>query len=1164
MQRETAIGEKLRSFLSSLREKLELGERRISISGLWGAARAFVLTALQRQLDVPLLVICSTTPEAQTLADDLRFFQRVLPASSGVVLFPAWEVLPYEALSPSVEIVAQRIDTLHRLLYGERLTVVTTVAAGMQRLIPRRVLDRATELIGVGEAIGRDRVVQRLIEGGYRLVDMVEGRGEYSVRGGILDFWGPATEQPVRVEFFGDEIESIRLFDYQTQRSLKLVEEALILPSREALLTPEAIACFRKQVGSAGTELFQQLSLAQAFPGMEHCLGYLYPRLDSLFDYLAQDTLVVLDEYAYLKERAGEWEAQVAREYGRVQPAPYPPPADNYLSPDQLERKFRQYRTIQLDSLKVKPTGSHVARLELRSRSTTALRFTLQGRREEGGYMARLAEEIKGWQRGGEHVWLVCHNPGQAQRLQEILGEYELGSRVVEPGSVEPQSLLSSAVPLIWVGRLSTGFYLPDLGLRVITEAEIFGEAKKAKPRPHYKSSRFLSTLSDLKVDDYVVHVDHGIGLYRGLKKLPVDHCQRDFMLLEYAEGDKLYLPLERLHLVQKYMGGGEEQLRLNKLGTQEWARLKKRVKAGIKEMAEELIQLYASRQVVSGHAFSADTNWQREFEAGFEYEETPDQLRAIEEVKRDMEADRPMDRLICGDVGYGKTEVALRGAFKAVMEGKQVALLVPTTVLAQQHFNTFCQRLAPFPIRVEMLSRFKSPKERAEVVAGLRQGTVDIVIGTHRLLQRDICFKDLGLVIIDEEQHFGVAHKEKLKSLRRQVDVLTLTATPIPRTLHMALMGMRDMSIIDTPPEDRLDIHTEVLPFDNQVIREAILREMARGGQVFFVHNWVESIERRTEALRRLVPEARIALAHGQMRERVLEEVMLRFVDREYDVLVCTSIIESGLDISTANTIIIERADCFGLAQLYQLRGRVGRSEHRAYAYLLIPPGRPLSDTAHKRLQAIKELSQLGAGFRLAAHDLEIRGAGNILGRQQHGHIASVGFELYCQLVEEAISELRGQPKPERIEPQIELGIEARIPEDYIPDTNQRLNFYQKIAQAEHKQQLEAHRQEIEDRYGRLPPPVSRLLQVMDLRLLCQQLCITRIRRQGEQVRLDFSPSTPISPERVVSLIEKEKSRARLTPDNSLIFTLNPVTEDEICPRLKQLLEPLIAGSDV
>ncbi len=1164
----------LEEFLSPVMEKFELGERRISLSGLWGPARAFVLAAIQAQLAGPLLVISSSTPEAEALACDLEFFCGMLhdkksSGSPAVSFFPAWEILPYESISPSAEITAQRINTLHRLFYGEQLIVVTTIAAVMQRLMPKAALDQITDLVGVGETINRDQLLSRLIQGGYQLADMVENRGEYSLRGGILDFFGPANEYPVRVEFFGDEIESIRYFDYESQRSIEFIEEALILPSREVLLTSENISRLKKRLENSKPdpcgryqELLQQLSLSKPFPGIENYLCYICPETDSMFDYLSQDTLLVLDEYTYLEQRAEEWEAQINTEYeqagAKLYPSP-PPPESAYMSFKKLHQKFQPHNIIQLDSLKLKSSGAHITKLEMEAKSGSALRITLQAKQGEQGYLARLADELKGWQQQGGHIWLVCHNLGQAERLQEILMEYEIATRIIDPAATEQQVPQSAAVTSIWVGKLSAGFYLPSLKLRIITEVEIFGESKKLKPRSHYKSTRFLSSLSDLKVDDYVIHVDHGIGLYRGLSKLEVDDRIRDFMLLEYADGDKLYLPLDRLHLAQKYMGGGD-QLQLNKLGAQNWGKLKKRVKASIMEMAQELLKLYASRQLVDGHAFTADNNWQREFEAGFEYEETTDQLRAIEDVKRDMEAQRPMDRLICGDVGYGKTEVALRAAFKAVIGGKQVAVLVPTTVLAQQHYQTFSQRLAAFPVKVEMLSRFKSAKERAQTVAGLEQGSVDIVIGTHRLLQKDITFNELGLVVIDEEQHFGVAHKEKLKELRNKVDVITLTATPIPRTLHMALLGTRDMSIIDTPPEDRLDIHTEVLAFDEQVIREAIQREMARGGQVFFVHNWVESIERQAELLRRLVPEARFVVGHGQMRERVLEEVMLRFMQRDYDVLVCTTIIESGLDVSNANTIIIDRADRFGLAQLYQLRGRVGRSHHRAYAYLLIPPGKTLSDTAHKRLQAIKELSQLGAGFRLAAHDLEIRGAGNILGSEQHGQIASVGFDLYCQLMEEAVNELKGQPQPERIEPQIELGLHTRIPEDYLPDINQRLNMYQKLAQATEASQLELYRREMQDRYGRLPQSVELLLQVMGLRLYAQALYITKIQRQGNQVRLNFSPSTPLSVDKVIGLAQGKHSRIKLIQENNLLFKLKSVEEAEICPQLEQLLEPLVA----
>ncbi|RLA95851.1 MAG: transcription-repair coupling factor, partial [Deltaproteobacteria bacterium] len=706
------------------------------------------------------------------------------------------------------------------------------------------------------------------------------------------------------------------------------------------------------------------------------------------------------------------------------------------------------------------------------------------------------------------------------------------------------------------VGELSGGFILPEEGLVFISEEEVFGEkGRVAKaPRP---SAPPLSSFEDLEVGDYLVHVDYGIGLYRGLSRIEFEGEKKEFLLIEYEGGDRLYVPIERLDLVHKYFGPREEPPRLDRLGSASWRRAKRRAKRAAEEIARELIEIYAARKAFEGFAFSPRDAYYQEFEATFPYEETPDQWQAIEDVMRDMESPRPMDRLICGDVGFGKTEVAIRAAFKAVMDGKQVALLVPTTVLAQQHYQTFSARFQGYPIVVEMLSRFRSPRRQKEILEGLREGKVDVVIGTHRLLQKDVRFRDLGLLIIDEEQRFGVAHKERLKELKKTVDCLTLTATPIPRTLQMSLVGIREMSLISTPPPARQTISTRVLPFDPRIVREAIIKEVRRGGQVFFVHNRVKEIQEVARRLQELVPEVRIGIAHGQMRERELERVMLRFVRGEIDLLVCTSIIESGLDIPNANTIIINRADRFGLADLYQLRGRVGRSAKKAYAYLLVPPRKELTASSAKRLRAIQELSELGSGFRLALRDLEIRGAGNLLGHRQSGHIAEVGLELYNALLEEAIRELKGEEVPKKPTPEIHIPIEAYIPEEYVEEEAQRLGLYKRLSLVEGEEELEELKEEIRDRFGPPPAEVRNLFEVIELKIWLQRYRVQRLEMKAGELRLLLSDGR-VAPERLVRAVEESKGKARLTPSGELILEVGGMGWRESIEEAKTFLQRL------
>jgi transcription-repair coupling factor (superfamily II helicase) len=970
--------------------------------------------------------------------------------------------------------VAERAWACHGLLRGEPLTVVTTPAALTSPLAPPEEFRRLTFTVNVGAELDREGLLERLEAAGYERVETVVEVGQWSLRGGIVDVFSPVRERPARVEFFGDEIESIRLFDPTSQRSLEGLESLAVLPLSE-----------------------RERSEA------------------TLLTYLGAEAPVILDDPALLEH-----------------------PRDDSPSMIPLGELLAGRQRVELGLLPVAAPDPLGGRFTLETRSVGSFR----------GQFRQLAAELGTWLREGFRVRLIVQDEAQARRLRQILLEHGLeASEGASLGGPEGLGVL--------VGDCAQGFGIPALGLILLSEEELFGTRRRTLRQPRFQRGAAITAFTDLEVGDLVVHEEHGIGRYLGLKTLPVDDRQGDFLLLEYAEGSRLYLPVERLGVISKYLGGDAAAARLDRLGGASWQRVKESVRAALREMAEELLRLYAARSVLDGHFFGADAPWQREFEAAFRFEETPDQLHAIEEVKADMEKPRPMDRVVAGDVGYGKTEVALRAAFKAATDGKQVALLAPTTILAQQHWTTFTERFAPFPLRVELLSRFRSPKEQKAVVAGLRQGTVDVVIGTHRLLSRDVAFRDLGLLIVDEEHRFGVAHKERIKQLKKSVDVLTLTATPIPRTLYMSLSGIRDLSVIETPPPARLPIETVVAPFSRALIQEALGRELARGGQVFFVHNRVQSLPSMTAFIQRLVPRARVLMAHGQMRERDLEDVMLRFVGGQADVLVSTAIVESGLDIPASNTIILNRADRFGLAQLYQLRGRVGRERQQAYAYLLIPADGRIDQTAQKRLTVIQELTELGSGFKLALRDLEIRGAGNLLGAQQHGHIAAVGFDLYSKLLAEAVRELTGETVEEAPEPLVTVEVEALLPEGYVHDVGQRLALYKRLAGMARAEEVAETRAELRDRFGPLPPPVVHLLEVVELRTMARALGIERLEAVGGKAVVTFAPSTEVSPERLVRAISAAAGRLRLRKE----FVLEASIPRGPWPAVRQALSELL-----
>lgn len=1039
------------------------------------AATPALVAAVATATERPLLVVTGRTERAKALADQLTVWSRT---PERVVLFPEPDGLPYERTLPDPLTARGRLSVLDALLHGERRVVIAGVQAILPLTLPRHDLEARQRVLRLGERVRLDALVRFLIEAGYEPATTVTTAGTFARRGGILDIFTPTRSEPVRVELFGDEIDSLRTFDPISQRSIAPLTEVTIGPARERLagaIPDLEVSDLRPEARERMCRDLERLRAGETFDGIDFYAGLL-PHA-SIFDYLPPESLVIVEDprdtrlaAEALIEQAETIRADlVAR---RELPRDFPLPL---LSADAFSAAIAgAFRRIDLVPWGADDSGARqlpIAGVE-----------PFAGRLPD--FFRRVAEE----RRAGRPIVITSV---QSARLRELLEERELAPRLDDT-----PELPSAGEIVLTSATLDEGWQIEG-GLIIFSDREIFGHAKtrrvvRERPRATPLPASFLV---DLKPGDYVVHVEHGIGRFAGLTTRSVDgKATREYLILDYADGDRLLVPTDHIERVSRYIGGAERTPALTRLSSGEWARSKARVKKAVAEVARDLLRLYAVRTVHQGRAFGPDTPWQRELESSFPYVETPDQLVAIWETKRDLERPRPMDRLVCGDVGYGKTEVAVRAAFKVVQEGAQVAVLVPTTVLAQQHLQTFQERLAAFPVTIAMLSRLKSDKEQQQIIAGLASGSIDIVIGTHRLIQKDVQFKNLGLVVVDEEQRFGVVHKEALKRLRAEVHVLTLTATPIPRTLHQALVGVRDLSRIDTPPEGRVAIKTTAAEYDEALIRQAILRELDRGGQVFYVHNRVATIDRAAERLRRLVPEARIAVGHGQMPEEQLERVMIEFAAGATDVLVCTTIIESGLDIPNANTILITDAHRFGLAQLYQLRGRVGRGANRAYAYLLFPPNQRLSEVAERRLRAILEASELGAGYQIAVRDLEIRGAGNLLGVEQSGHIDAVGFDLYTRLLAEAVAELKAAMEGKPVEPAppqavagptIDLGLPAYLPHDFVGDQATRLLLYHRLVELRTPAAIDDFAAELRDRFGELPEPVRNLLFIATLRAI-------------------------------------------------------------------------------
>jgi transcription-repair coupling factor (superfamily II helicase) len=1153
----------LLSQLAVILEALAPADGRATLAGLTGSSPAFALAQLLAKDRRPYLVVTADSDSAAELCRELRFYSGL---GEQVAHFPAWDCALLEA-SPHPDVTGERLNTLFRLLDGQARAVVAPLPAVLQRVLPRHTLGEVSQYLVAGEEVPRDDLLGKLVKLGYAPVPLVEDRGSFASRGGIIDIFPPNLPEPVRIEFFGDFVDTIRTFDPASQRSLRPLSELVILPSREVILTPDILKEFASRLKRRcdeiditvprRRELLEQLHSAIYPPGIEYLLPLFHPPLETIFDYAGAEAVTVLVDQEGLTAARQEWAADLALAGQRALERDLitAPEAELFLLDTAVDLADLPGRQLRIPALELTGTTAAGTTCRLVTDGNSDLKLDLAPDSE--GVLKPLVERLTGWLADGCRVFLPCHTRGQAQRLFELLSHYQFPLTLSERSFPAEFSRKDSRAEIL-LGELSRGFRLPADRLVVIAEEELFGRRVKRRGISEAKKRQLLSSLAELKPGDHMVHLDFGVGLYRGLQHLSLTGVAGDFLLLEYAGGDKLYLPIDRLNLVQRYVGAEGLEPRVDRLGGSSWEKAKAKAKAAVAEMAEELLQIYASRQLLEGYAFSPPDDLFREFEAAFAYEETPDQLAAIEDVLRDMQGGRPMDRLVCGDVGYGKTEVAMRGAFKAVMDGKQVAVLVPTTVLAQQHLESFRARFAAYPVTVEMLSRFRSAREQKDILARVAKGTVDVIIGTHRLLQKDVAFRDLGLLIVDEEQRFGVAHKERLKKFRATVDIMTLTATPIPRTLYMSMMGIRDLSIIDTPPVDRLSIKSYVARISDELIREAVLRELRRGGQVFFVHNRVQSIGAMAEHLSRIVPEARIAVAHGQMEEGALEKVMLGFMHGETNLLLCTTIIESGLDISSANTLIVNRADTFGLAQLYQLRGRVGRAKVRAHAYFLIPAEGAIPTDARERLKILQDIAELGAGFRIATHDLEIRGAGDLLGAKQSGQIAAVGFELFTELLEETIQRLKGEELVERVEPEIKLRIPAFIPEEYLPQPNQRLVLYKRLTQAANDEEVEEIRVELVDRFGKLPAAAGYLLEVMKLRLRLKALLIREAEFDGRRLIFSFHQKTPVSPDIIIGLIRQEPRTYQFTPDFRLVAEVADTSFDGLLQAARNHLKRL------
>jgi transcription-repair coupling factor (superfamily II helicase) len=1168
--------------LAEVLSQVNQGARSIAISGPSGAARPFLTALLYERLERPLLIVCAEEKEAKTFARDLTLFA----GKEHVLHYPALDFLSIDMFALQKEEELDRLAALTELQINPRTIIVTSVAACMQKVMPFARFNETLRIISAGDSLNRDEFCDQLQNGGYRRVSLVEEKGEFSARGSILDVYPPTEKLPLRLEMSGDDIESIRQFDPVSQRSGATAGAFMVSPASEVLVSSQTITLavrnvkrrsddlsLPREIRARLVETLQTSSAASINPIFLSLFYETYDRQDDaalnrlsgFFDYLPQNTLAIINDPQAVNQAAQKAGLNIDKLLFKAKNNSkfYLEKESICIDPATVSTSLGGFGQITLEGLMLDGTkDSEATAIVIEAPQDTQIFNPLAGEIKEDALLRQTVDKMKAWLQEGMLIFFLSPTPEDLHRMRHLLSSYDLPVQT-ETGQnalLDKISEVKGGPGLFLLeGKISSSFLFPAMKLALLSEEEIFvKKAPRRRLRP-IREGYFLKSFGDLNEGDYVVHTDFGIGAYRGLQKITVGKIENDFLVIEYQDGDKLYLPVNTLDKIQRYLGPDGHVPKMDRMGGTAWDTVKERVKKSVRDIAEELVAIYAAREVMERKSFAPPDRIYEEFCSTFEYEETPDQAKAIEDVHEDMDDVKPMDRLICGDAGFGKTEVAIRSAFRAVMDGRQVAFLVPTTILAEQHYATFSRRLKDFPIRVEVLNRFKSSAEQKKTVADLKTQKVDIVVGTHRLLQKDVEFKELGLVIIDEEQRFGVTDKEKLKKMRTLVDVLTLSATPIPRTLHLSLVGIRDLSIINTPPEDRLPIKTYVLEFDEDVIKTAVVQELSRGGQVFFVHDRVRSIYSLAHLVQRLVPEAKVGVVHGQMKPAEIEKAMAQFIRRESDVLVCTTIIGSGLDIPSANTIIINRADRFGLSQLYQMRGRVGRGNQEAIAYLLLPKGAMLSRDAMKRLQVIKEFSEPGSGFRIAYNDLEIRGGGNLLGMSQAGHISSVGYELYTELMEKTVREIQGEkPGEEDILPEIQLGVSAFIPEEYVQDVHQRLILYKRISLAANDEDIRQISNEIEDCYGSLPQSTQNLLHVIAIRNNLKPLKVKKMGYDGKYLYIFFRETSPVDPARIISLYRKKIKDMRFTPDYKLYVPAPTLPQGEILPQANALLKML------
>lgn len=1147
------------------REALKSDQSPIVYHEMGEASKSHLVYGMVEDIAKTALVITYNDVQANNLYEDLTFF-----LGPRVMYFPAEPTLYYfvEAYSPEISI--ERLKVLSALKNGEQKIIVASIEAIMKKMIPIEILKEYWKIFKVGQIIEIQELQEILLKGGYERVDEVGSPGQYNIRGGIVDIFPMTEEYPFRIEFFDDEIDSIRSFDIITQRSIDKYEEIDISPTKELLFSEgikeQALENFKmesvkyiKKLSDKGKKDFanqvrenidskiEEMKQRQK-NNWEFYLSYMEDSFVSLIDYFPEDCIIFLDQPHRIKERYENITLELEEDFKGLLER-------GEVLPRQFEVFFSYYSLTDRMAMGKLCIFQTLIRRTDPFNPKKILSFPSRSMHPFHGKLDLLVEEISHWKKRDYSIVILSETKERGKLLVDNLKDLGINAITQEHSH---KSVIGGEV-IILHGVLHRGVEYPEIKAVIVSEKEIFSQIQKKGKKHKKKRERKIESFVDLNIGDYVVHETYGIGKYLGLEKIEVEGIQRDYLNIKYAQGDKLYVPTEQMDLIQPYIGGESKALKLNKLGGNEWKRAKGKVKKAIEDMTEELLNLYAQRQAIQGYVFSKDTPWQRQFEEGFPYEETQDQLQSIEEVKNDMEATIAMDRLLCGDVGYGKTEVAIRAAFKAVMDGKQVAFLVPTTILAQQHFNNMVERFSDYPISISMLSRFRTKNETQQTLKDIRSGMVDIVIGTHRIVQKDINFKDIGLLIIDEEQRFGVIHKERLKDWKKNVDVLTLSATPIPRTLHMSLVGIRDMSVIEQPPEERYPVQTYVLEYNEQLVRDAILRELDRGGQIYYVYNRVEDIEKIAYKLKDLVPEARIVIGHGQMSENQLEDTMLAFVEGRYDILVCTTIIETGLDMPNVNTIIVTNGDKMGLSQLYQLRGRVGRSNRLAYAYITYEKDKVLTEVAEKRLQAIKEFTEFGSGFKVAMRDLEIRGAGNLLGAEQHGHMASIGYDLYCKLLEESVNKMKGLPQKVKKETSLELQIDAFIPDWYIPKESQRIQMYKKMVVIDSMEELYDVQEEIEDRFGDLPIAVSNLLMISYIKSIAQNLKIYSINMKNNQVNLYMEKDEFINMKVIGELVKLYGRRIMINASDEPYISLK-LTKliDKQLDQIKEILEKI------